>query len=94
MLIGECIGHNIEERVPSREGKIQLVFFEKGNGQTIGLKRKKGRCIKNKVEFPDIFLGVNIQIDKEMEASDLILVGKARGRHYSANYITEWISNA
>lgn len=39
-------------------------------------------------------LGVDISIEKAMEASDTMLVGRVRGRKYSADYITDWAQSA
>ena len=65
-----------------------------GDGQSYGSKRKKGKLIRRKEERQNLILGVDIQMDEAMEASELILLGRTKGWQYSTNYITEWIQKS
>ena len=57
----------------------------------MGGKRKKNNPIRKKEDHPSCVLGVDIRIDEAMEASETILVGRVRGRKFSADYIMDWV---
>ena len=66
---------------------------EGGGSGSAGLKRKNNEAIRWKDECPCCVLGVDICIDEVMEATETILVSRAHGRKFSANYVTEWTSS-
>ena len=88
MLTDDFFGQTPEFSVLVQEEQLQHEEIDKGRGQYSGSKRKKWKCIRKNVEKLNLFLGVDIQIGKAMEASKLIIVGRAKGKHYSANYIS------
>lgn len=67
-------------------------FSVKFDGQARS-KRKKDKTIKESSECSNLVFGVYLHFDSMMVASELILVGRARGKFFSANYIMEWIQN-
>lgn len=67
-------------------------FFVKFDGQAKS-KRKKGKTIKESSECPNLVFGVDLHFESVVETSELILVGRARGKFFSANNIMEWIQN-
>lgn len=63
---------------------------EGGGSGSPGSKQKKNKAIRKKEEWPCCVLGVDISIDEVMEATKTILVGRVKGRNFSANYISKW----
>ena len=59
-----------------------------------GNKRKKGKMIKESSECPNLIFGVDLQFNSVMAASELILVGRARDKVFSADYIFDWIQRS
>lgn len=76
---------NVEENSPwiGEGGK-------KGNTRE---KRKKNKLIKKKEISLNLVFGVDLQINEAMDTTEVILVGRAKGKKYSANYIKEWTTN-
>lgn len=54
-----------------------------------GEKRKKQKLIKEKTEA-NLALGVDVQIEEAMEVAESTLVGRARGKNFSAQFIQNW----
>jgi len=67
-----------------------LGFGEGGQHRKKGKKQKKNNLIRKKEIIANLVLGVNLHIDEAMEVAKLTLIGKAKEKKYSTNYIQEW----
>lgn len=61
--------------------------FEKGK---IGEKRKKQKPIKKKKFEANLVLGMDVQIEDALEVAECTLVGRARRKSYSGQFIKQW----
>lgn len=68
----------------SVEGENTTRISVKHGGQS-GVKRKKGKVIKESLECPNLVFGVDLHFDSVMAASKSILVGRARGKFSRLN---------
>lgn len=55
-----------------------------------GEKRKKQKFIKKKEFEANLVLGMDVQIEEAIEVAECTLVGRARGKKYSAQFIQNW----
>lgn len=60
-----------------------------GDKQT-GEKRKKQKVIKQNSEA-NLVLGVDVQIEEAMEVAEHTVVGRARGKNFSTQFIQNWV---
>jgi len=70
------------------------VFFEAVEGgdkpEDQGGKRKKPKICRKKEERPSCVFGVDIHIDRVLEASETLLVGRIGGRKFMVAFIKKW----
>ena len=59
----------------------------------VGGKRKKQGPIRKKEPQPCCTLGVDIRVEEAMAATETRLVGRVRGRKFTADYIREWVQS-
>lgn len=57
------------------------------SGGHTGTKHKEGKVIMESLECSNLVFGVNIHINSVMAVSESILVGRARGKFFTAEYI-------
>jgi len=76
----------------SSERRSELYEATEGEAKTevVGGKRKKSKLLRKKEERPSCVFGVDIHIDRALEASETLLVGRVRGRKFSVDYIKDW----
>ena len=82
--------HFLLETLRAEFPQVNPVVEEEGVKKVVGAKQKKAKSIKSKEDRLKCLLGVDISIENVMDLTEIMIVGRVRGRKYSAEYIADW----